>query len=777
MKESESSTMLATAGDTVKLWNTQNYSLYQEIPSVNGRVIGLTWNQDGQCLAGLGETGDEIILSAINAKSAAMIGVVRGMDSPSCIKFASRSPHYLGIGSKDGSVAIWNVKSQAQKKVFAVTDTCITKISFSHNDSHIAAASKKGAIFLLSVVNNSSAGPFKVFDNKAITDLAYSRAKKFLLGCCSDEGSVSLFDSHANKVIHSFKGAHSSPAASVSFSPVNELLMISVGYDKKFACYNVQTKQPLMTHRSSAPLTSAAFLSGGQQVALGTMTGQVFIHDLRTLRTPLATVPAHTKAVTSIIVQPATRSASESSAGGVKKNSKLKNNIEGQTSHKTSKSCSDQPSGGSQADPSVKKKTALAPATSVDPSHDVLSPDVFSPIRSTENPVKMNIEQVKKFTSLERHGSRDSLGMDDVLSPVRPITHAPETAVSPHTLVVASHNVDDDIFSPVRGASSNTGLPKISAGMFESYKGHDCEDDLLSPIRYRSNFRQQSGSTGSASPNIPQITTSDALFDELPIPQNENSKDKENVQPSDAGKPNNNSNAYNKGTPVRATHLEEASPASVLSLHNQVNDVKAKNTSSAKKPNNIITSETKTMQNVTTTEVSKTPELMNPLNRHSHTKKTESPADLPSQAAKLYTEDATTPSRYQYTRSSPPHKRAFLRPVHTSDLFSPADGTVDQIQVSGTPKQELSADVPKPGSDGTHVLQVDLIRNCMAEVLEEYQDDINRRLMHLQCVVMKQFLKQQEIMEQLHRQYSLNEDLLQENERLRQEVKHLKANY
>lgn len=769
--------MLATAGDTVKLWNTQNYSLYQEIPSVNGRVIGLTWNQDGQCLAGLGETGDEIILSAINAKSAAMIGVVRGMDSPSCIKFASRSPHYLGIGSKDGSVAIWNVKSQAQKKIFAVTDTCITKISFSHNDSHIAAASKKGAIFLLSVVNNSSAGPFKVFDNKAITDLAYSRAKKFLLGCCSDEGSVSLFDSHANKVIHSFKGAHSSPAASVSFSPVNELLMISVGYDKKFACYNVQTKQPLMTHRSSAPLTSAAFLSGGQQVALGTMTGQVFIHDLRTLRTPLATVPAHTKAVTSIIVQPATRSASESSAGGVKKNSKLKNNIEGQTSHKTSKSCSDQPSGGSQADPSVKKKTALAPATSVEPSHDVLSPDVFSPIRSTENPVKMNIEQVKKFTSLERHGSRDSLGMDDVLSPVRPITHAPETAVSPHTLVVASHNVDDDIFSPVRGASSNTGLPKISAGMFESYKGHDCEDDLLSPIRYRSNFRQQSGSTGSASPNIPQITTSDALFDELPIPQNENSKDKENVQPSDAGKPNNNSNAYNKGTPVRATHLEEASPASVLSLHNQVIDVKAKNTSSAKKPNNIITSETKTMQNVTTTEVSKTPELMNPLNRHSHTKKTESPADLPSQAAKLYTEDATTPSRYQYTRSSPPHKRAFLRPVHTSDLFSPADGTVDQIQVSGTPKQELSADVPKPGSDGTHVLQVDLIRNCMAEVLEEYQDDINRRLMHLQCVVMKQFLKQQEIMEQLHRQYSLNEDLLQENERLRQEVKHLKANY
>ncbi|XP_042888951.1 protein NEDD1-like isoform X2 [Penaeus japonicus] len=773
----ETSTMLATAGDTVKLWNVQNYSLYQEIPSVNGRVIGLTWNQDGQCLAGLGETGEEIILSAVNAKSAAMIGVVRGVNSPSCIKFASRSPHYLGIGTKDGSVAIWNVKSQAQKKVFTVSDTSITKISFSHNDSHIAAASKKGAISLLSVVNNSSAGPFKVFDNKAITDLVYSRAKKSLLGCCSEEGSVSMFDSHANKVIHSFKGAHSSPAASVSFSPVNELLMISVGYDKKFACYNVQTKQPLMTHRSSAPLTSAAFLSGGQQVALGTMTGQVFIHDLRTLRTPLATITAHTKAVTSIIVQPATRTASESSASGVKKSSRQKNIVEAPPAHKASKSCSDQPSETSQVDASVKKKTTLASGTSLDPSHDVLSPDVFSPIRSTENPAKTNIEQVKKFSSLERHGSRDSLGMDDVLSPVRPIVHAVETDASPHTLVMASRNIDDDIFSPVRGASGNAGLPKLSAGILDSYRGHDCEDDLLSPIRYRSNYRRQSGNTGNASPNIPQIITSDDIFEELPIPQIEISKGKENVQPSDAGKPNNSTSTQNKGTPVRP---EESLPASVLSLHNQANDAKAKNILSAKKPDSKITSETKMVQNVTPAEgklggQTKTPELTNPLIRHSHSKKTESPADLPSQAAKLNMEESTTPGRYQYTRSSPPHKRAFIRPVHTSDLFSPADGMMDENQVCTSKQSPL--DVSKLGSDGTHVLQVDLIRNCMAEVLEEFQDDVNRRLMHLQCVVMKQFLKQQEIMEQLHRQYSLNEDLLQENERLRQEVKHLKANY
>lgn len=133
-------------------------------------------------------------------------------------------------------------------------------------------------------------------------------------------------------------------------------------------------------------------------------------------------------------------------------------------------------------------------------------------------------------------------------------------------------------------------------------------------------------------------------------------------------------------------------PASVLSLHNQANDAKAKNILSAKKPDSKITSETKMVQNVTPAEgklggQTKTPELTNPLIRHGHSKKTESPADLPSQAANLNMEESTTPGRYQYTRSSPPHKRAFIRPVHTSDLFSPADGMMDENQVCTSPKQ------------------------------------------------------------------------------------------
>ena len=52
-----------------------------------------------------------------------------------------------------------------------VTDSPISRIAFSHNDSHIAAASK-GNIYLLSTMNNSIGGPYKIFDKVLLSLLA-----------------------------------------------------------------------------------------------------------------------------------------------------------------------------------------------------------------------------------------------------------------------------------------------------------------------------------------------------------------------------------------------------------------------------------------------------------------------------------------------------------------------------------------------------------------------------------------------------------------------------
>ena len=83
---------------------------------------------------------------------------------------------------------------------------------------------------------------------QAVTEVTYSSVKKSLIGCSSEGGSVALFDAHANKLLHTFVNAHASPVSFVTFSPINELLMISVGYDKKFVCYSIHTKKYVQRH-------------------------------------------------------------------------------------------------------------------------------------------------------------------------------------------------------------------------------------------------------------------------------------------------------------------------------------------------------------------------------------------------------------------------------------------------------------------------------------------------------------------------------------------------
>ncbi|XP_071530102.1 protein NEDD1 [Panulirus ornatus] len=696
-------TMLATSGKTIKLWNPQNYTLYQEITSENGRINGLTWNQDGQCLASLGETGNDIFLSAVNAKSTASIGIVRGVEAPTCIQFASRSPHYLGVGNRNGAVCIWNVKSQVQKKVFSVTDGCISQITFNHSDSHITAASKKGTIFLLSVVNNSTAGPFKIFDNQVVTDLVYSRVKKSLLGCCSEGGSVALFDTHTNKIVHGFNTAHSSPVASVSFSPVNELLMISVGYDKKFACYNVHTKQTLMTHRSSAPLTSAAFLAGGQQIALGTMTGQVFVHDLRALRPPIATIMAHSTAVTNILLQPSSRSMSESLVGSYIKKASGANSadaIQSTTCLKPSKSCSGQPN-----EPSSNYRPKSCPSSTT----EVLSPDVFSPIRPTEHDTEVNLVHV-----MQNQANRDvlspseSLSIHDVLSPVRPIDQT-KIKNSPITQKLLSHDIHkDDVLSPIRSTYSNSGACSFQdQGLTVSHVSLHVDDEA--PV--------------------------------YPFSQ----KNKENVEPVSATR------QYHDGEMEKDAIDSKCSSSRVMSH----------------KTDSIA-------------------QVFSPLHKNDHPKNATSNCsviNICDARSSTHSTDETTKhlaamENLFHPRTGTPEKQSLMKPLQTSDLMPEVlegVGSADQLNISLSTVK--SSDRVKSEGNGVSQLQVELIRSCMTEILEEFQDDVNRRLMHLQYVMTKQFLKQQEVMGQLHRQYSLNEDLLQENERLRQEISHLKAKY
>ena len=80
------------------------------------------------------------------------------------------------------------------------------------------------------------------FWGQAIRELQYSHFKKSLLASVSDDGAVNLWDTNTRRHLHSFGTMHQAPATGVAFSPLNEMLLMTVGLDKKIICYDVQGK-------------------------------------------------------------------------------------------------------------------------------------------------------------------------------------------------------------------------------------------------------------------------------------------------------------------------------------------------------------------------------------------------------------------------------------------------------------------------------------------------------------------------------------------------------
>lgn len=75
-----------------------------------------------------------------------------------------------------------------------------------------------------------------------IHDLRLSPLKRSLLGSVSDSGTVVLWDANTQKDVHVFEGAHKAPGSGLVFSPASELLVVSVGLDKKIVCYDTVSK-------------------------------------------------------------------------------------------------------------------------------------------------------------------------------------------------------------------------------------------------------------------------------------------------------------------------------------------------------------------------------------------------------------------------------------------------------------------------------------------------------------------------------------------------------
>jgi protein NEDD1 len=138
---------------------------------------------------------------------------------------------------------------------------------------------------------------------QAIRQLHYSKYTKSLLVAASDDGSVNMWDANAHRLLHGFHAQHGAPATSLAVSPLNAMLFISAGLDKRIVCYDAQNKVAIRTMVAESPLTSMDLMCDGATVAVGSIRGKVYIYDLRSGDVPIDIITAHKSSVQSLKYQ------------------------------------------------------------------------------------------------------------------------------------------------------------------------------------------------------------------------------------------------------------------------------------------------------------------------------------------------------------------------------------------------------------------------------------------------------------------------------------------
>ncbi|XP_010294263.1 PREDICTED: protein NEDD1 [Phaethon lepturus] len=299
----QESIRFASSGDDVKIWDSSSLTVLEQFNphTPSHPVSSLCWASNNRYLATASAAGDKIVVSSCKSKPVPLFEIAEG-GKQTCVSLNSGSS-YIVSGGLDNTVNIWDLKSRRAYRSLKDHKDEVTCITYNWNDCYIASGSLSGEIILHSVTTNLSSTPFGYGSRQPVRHLKYSSFKKSLLGSVSDSGNVTLWDVNSQNPYHNFENTHKAPASEICFSPVNKLLLVTVGLDKRIILYDTSSKKLLTTIVADFPLTTVDFMPDGTTLAIGCSRGKICQYDLRQLTSPVKTVTAHKGCVKCIRLQ------------------------------------------------------------------------------------------------------------------------------------------------------------------------------------------------------------------------------------------------------------------------------------------------------------------------------------------------------------------------------------------------------------------------------------------------------------------------------------------
>lgn len=264
---------LATCGENVAVWTLPDSSKIHQITNCD-RVTCSSWNYDGSCLATCGSRKPDHISITFMKNNVCSTAEIMGPLGPSAairaIQYPMTTQKYLSVSAEDRVVLYDIVKKKVRQDFRKVCD--VTCLAMNHNDKYIAAGSGKGGLYILNTLTGRPAfnQPLEVSNQDvSLTAVKFNNVRHSMIGASTDAGSVAFWDVNAARELHVFN-EHKAPTTGLAFSPVNEVLVLSAGLDKRCVCYDTMTRKPASTIWTDLPLTSVDFALDGTNLVLGT---------------------------------------------------------------------------------------------------------------------------------------------------------------------------------------------------------------------------------------------------------------------------------------------------------------------------------------------------------------------------------------------------------------------------------------------------------------------------------------------------------------------------
>ncbi|XP_022080950.1 protein NEDD1-like [Acanthaster planci] len=634
----------------------------------------------------------------------------------------------LATGGDD--IKLWDVAgSSAPLHQFSPHSSGISSISWSHNNQILASAGSQGDKVVLTFVKNAASNIIEIAEDEKQTCVAFNSTSRYLLTGGKNR-VVSIWDLKSRKVKKTYMG-HQDAVTCTTFN-WNDTYVASGSASGEILLHNVvsgQASSPLLAPKLKciiksmtveSPLTSISCLHDGATLAVGSTRGKVYIFDLRTGSSPLRVLHGHKSSVQCVQFQHGSTTRSNGVSG------------------KSSKPA--QPVGGSQKPPEPTPGVALVNPTIHRGSRTAADSDVSKPPEQTRG-------------SANRPSPKEDIENQDIISPLREgtvpavkhpegINHIsrPDTVGKAEGTPVQSRDSLPDFFSPLSENTSNISARRNPIGSVELEPQPAFTTPQPVTKGVPKEIRVQNGPDVPSLNAVSPLRTNSSSSQAKPVSKPEFSLDLP---------------AQQAASPRRERSKSLTSPRSPLLGP----DFAAVSPGASSGPE----SEPPRLRNI---GLSATAGL--------------GPGRAKASVIASTVEVDAKPVGVSPRRGNSP-ARGLLGGSADAAARKVVNGDIGVLSRVGPPTSlaDPQDDGPRAseGMASLQPFQVQFIKNMIDDSLEEFKESFHREILHLQGEMVRQFQIQQNEMQELLQKYSINEGLLAEIERLREENKNLKAKY